>query len=405
MGYTSSAIKGFTWQTLLRVSTGGVSLLKIIVLTRLVSPVEFGIFSLVIIALGLTEAFTQTGVNVTLLQSAKPLKSFINSAWVIAITRGLVIALVMIAASQPLSFYFNQPSLMLLICVAALVPVIKGFINPAIIGMQKELHFSADAIYRFSLVTVEVFSTIVLVLVLGPVAGMVGGILAAAIYEVVISFIFFQLRPRFQLQAAAAREIMHQAGGLTVASLFGYLNENMDNLIIGRVLGTYNLGLYQPTYSLSHKPNYELAKAANHSLLPIYSRIAEDKLRLSRAFWRATLTSLGIGLVLSLPLLFFPGLMFKLVLGSDWSEAAQLVPYLAVAGLLQSFLMVCYSLLLATKRLRLMNLHAALTFFAMFVGVWYFSQSSGLVGAAIGLIISRVVGIPILVYGVRQTLK
>ena len=85
MGYTKNAISGFSWQTLLKLIQNGLSVIKIFVLARLLSPNDFGMFSLITIALGLVEAFTETGINFTILQSKKSVRYFLDTAWVIAI--------------------------------------------------------------------------------------------------------------------------------------------------------------------------------------------------------------------------------------------------------------------------------------------------------------------------------
>ena len=171
MGYTRSALAGFGWQTALKLATNIIAVAKLAVLARLLSPADFGVFSLVTIALGLTESFTQTGVNVTILQSPKPTSFFINSAWVIAIIRGLVIALIMVLLGQGMASYFDFAQLGILVAVAALVPLIKGWINPSIIGLQKDLKFSADTFYRFSLVVVDALASVTIVFWTGSVLG------------------------------------------------------------------------------------------------------------------------------------------------------------------------------------------------------------------------------------------
>ena len=121
----------------------GVVLFKISVLARLLSPEDFGLFSLVMIALGIIEASTETGVNLTIINSKQSLNYFLNTAWVIAIVRGFLIGILMVAVGLLMSNYFGEPELSWLVALAALVPVIKGFINPAIISLRRSYDFSA----------------------------------------------------------------------------------------------------------------------------------------------------------------------------------------------------------------------------------------------------------------------
>ncbi|HRN69783.1 MAG TPA: oligosaccharide flippase family protein, partial [Candidatus Woesebacteria bacterium] len=68
MGYTKTAITGFSWLTAFRVLTRGVSLGKTAVVARFLSPAQFGMFGIATLLLSLVEVLTETGVNVFLVQ-------------------------------------------------------------------------------------------------------------------------------------------------------------------------------------------------------------------------------------------------------------------------------------------------------------------------------------------------
>ncbi|MBT4681265.1 MAG: oligosaccharide flippase family protein, partial [Candidatus Pacebacteria bacterium] len=144
MSYSKQAVSGFSWQTIMKIFAAFISLAKISVLARLLSPDDFGLFSLTIIALGLSEAAAQTGINITILQSKRSVSYFLDTAWVISIARGFVIAIMMIIIGFGLGNYFDNPQLISLVSLASLIPVIKGLINPYIISMRKNLKFFND---------------------------------------------------------------------------------------------------------------------------------------------------------------------------------------------------------------------------------------------------------------------
>src|SRR5258708_5364169 len=104
MGYTRKALHGVGWNSVLKILSAFVTAVKIFALARLLTPTDFGLFSLVAIAIGLIEATTETGINTTIVQSAKSVHYFLDTAWVIAIFRGLVISIVMIG----LGFFMQQ---------------------------------------------------------------------------------------------------------------------------------------------------------------------------------------------------------------------------------------------------------------------------------------------------------
>lgn len=404
MGYTKAAISGVSWQTVLKGATAGVTLLKIAVLARLLTPAQFGQFSLVSIALGLSEAVTETGINVTILQSKHSVEYFLNTAWVVAICRGLLIGCVMVLLGLGMNQYYQDNSLALLVSLAALVPIIKGLINPAIISLQKELKFFADSSFRFSLVLVDAVLAIVLSLSMPSVTALILAMVGTAVFEVVLSFAVFRNRPKFSVIPSRLHEILHNAKGLTIMTALNYLNENLDNLLVGKLLGTYNLGLYHNGYKIGHKPNAEIANAANHGIFPVFSKIAEDSLRLRNAFTRTSVLVVGAVVFASLPLLLVPELMVQLVLGSQWLDVVPAVPWLTAAGILQACHILGYSGLITKKWYRLLNVHQFGTVVLTVIALLLLCPLYGVLGAGIAVFAGRAAMLPVLAYGIKKSL-
>ncbi|MEA2056269.1 MAG: oligosaccharide flippase family protein, partial [Patescibacteria group bacterium] len=301
MGYTKQAVSGFSWQTILKFLTYFLSLVKIYFLARLLSPDDFGLFSLTAIALGISESITQTGVNLTILQSKHSVKYFLNTAWVIAIVRGFVIGSLMIVLGLGMSKFFDQPQLLMLTSVAALIPVIKGFINPYIVILHKKMLFFQDTVYRFSYLAAEIILSILFGFILKSALALALGMVVAALFEVLISFIFFKKKPIFQYLPSRAKQIFSNTKWLSISSLLNYLSEQMDDFLIGRLTNTYSLGIYHNSYSLTHKANYQISKSVHHSTIPIFTKIKNNQNRLRKAFVKSLLATMSLVLFFSIP--------------------------------------------------------------------------------------------------------
>jgi lipopolysaccharide exporter len=405
MGYTIKAISGFSWQTFYKFSSTVLGLLKIFILARILSPNDFGLFSLTAIALGLTESFTQTGVNITIIQSKNSINYFLNTAWVISIVRGLIIGIIMTIIGIIVGNLFENQLLITLIAVSAFTPVIKGFINPAIIALQKDFLFFKDSVYRFSLILIESLLAIFFALIFKSVWALVFAIIGSAIFEVIISFIFFKDKPIFQYIPSRAKVIFCNAKWLGSASLLHYLDANLDDLILGKIVGTHNLGLYHNSYALSHRVNFDLSKSVQHGAIPIYAKIADDNSRLNRAFKKTFLITLLISVLASLPIFIFPELSIKIILGDKWLEATNLVRPLLLAGIIQASCNSIYSYFLTKNNFALINLHLALGLLLMVIFISFFGNLYGLIGGVMGILISRIIAFPLLILGLKKNWK
>ncbi len=404
MGYLEKAISGFSAQTVIKVLGNGLVLVKMMVLARLLGPTEFGIFSLVTIALGISESITQTGVNLTILQSKHSVQYFLNTAWVIAICRGFIISLIMILLGWAMQGFFNQPELFFLVSIASLVPAIKGFINPSIIELHKSLSFWSDALYRFSLMAAETLLAIGLVWWGKSVEVWILSLVGAALFEVVISFYFFKHRPRFEFLASRAEIIFKNAQWLSLSSVLSYLNENLDNVIVGKVVGTFGLGLYQNSYAICHELNFEVTKSIHHGTLPIYTRLVREADRLRRAVMRTQFVGMTLVTLLSIPVLIAPGFFVTTIFGDKWIAIIPIMRTMILAGLIHSFSMLCYSVLLAKSQLKPMNWHLLMTLILMLVTMPWLGTQYGLSGAVWSLVIARSLPVVFLLWVVRQSL-
>lgn len=405
MGYTKQALLGFSWQTILRVVIAGITIIKIFFLARLLSPQDFGLFSLVTIALGIAEATTQTGVNITLLQVKDSLSSYISSAWIIAIIRGILISLLMIALGYGLQTYYQQPGLFVLISLSALIPFIKGFINPYVISMQKNFEFSKEARYYGLLQLIEAVTAVTLGFIFQQAWILIASVIVAALIEVTLSFVVFSIKPTFSYNSKRGGQILKQTKYFSIGALFSYLLENMDNLIVGKILGTTQLGLYHNGYALSHKATFDFAHSFHHSAFPVFNTIRDDKKRLKKAFNKLLISVIGLTCCLAIPFFIMPELIVRLILGEQWLGVTATLPWLVIAGITYSVALIHYTVLYTLNRLMIINLHLALSLVLLVISVVLGATSNGLVGAAQGIAISRVISLPFLIYYTYRELR
>jgi O-antigen/teichoic acid export membrane protein len=405
MGYTKHAIRGAGWNGALQLATMALSALKVVILARLLSPNDFGLFALVAVTIGTAESFTETGINPTIIQSQKSIGYFLDTAWVISIIRGLLISVVMLLAGFVMQYVYNSQQLFVLIGVASLIPLIKGLINPAIITLQKDFRFFRDSVYRLLVLIIEVVSTITLAVLLHSVYAMVLGIVISALFEVAITWAMFSARPRFNYIRSRAKEIFDNMKGLNISSVLSYLSENADNLIVGKVVGTAGLGVYQNSYGFTHKLNLQLAKSVQIGTFPVYARIKEDQARLRRAYLKTVTTALGTFTLIALPFFFFPQPTVDILLGSKWQAAVPLIRPLLLAGLIQSVVAMSSSLLVARKAYFWLNTNLFISVSTMITFVSFFGAQYGLMGAVLGVVAARALALPVVLFGVYQSLR
>jgi hypothetical protein len=204
MGYKRQVAGGFSWLQS-QSHHKGLTLVKIIVLARILSPLDFWI-----VWTGdghaVAHQILPSRCQSILIQTPKNPASYFNSAWVVSIVRGGIIGAIVALSSIVLSRFYTEPVLLQFLLIASIIPVIKGFINPAEIKFQRELQYHKDVYLRVVLVSIDVAFALAFALYFKSALAMVLSQVVAAIAEVVITH-FDKTPPTFAFKSSHLRRL------------------------------------------------------------------------------------------------------------------------------------------------------------------------------------------------------
>lgn len=405
MGYTKQAFIGISWMSGFRVISRIVATVRGVVLARLLTPTQFGVFGIASIILSFLEILTETGINIFLIQEKNSIDKFINSAWMVSILRGIIICLGIIVAAPFIVDFFNINDLYRFLFLISLVPLIRGFINPSIIKFQKELEFNKEFFLRISIYVFDSAISIILALVMKDAISFVGGLIAGATLEVILSFILFKPKPSIKFEFNIIKLIINRGKWVTAFGIFNFVAQEGDTIVVGKILGASLVGIYQMGYRLSTLPISEISDVVNRVVFPVYSKISEEKERLLRAFKKTLLAILLPVVILSAIIFFLPRSFFEILLSPKWGEISTILKILVIYGMLRAISGVLSSLFLALKK---QNFVAGMTFvrvLVLTVTIVPLTANYGLVGASISALLSVLLEFPLIGYFILMIFK
>ncbi len=398
MGYFKDTLKGISWMAALRFVTRALAILKIAVIARILLPYQFGLYGISLLVLGFLETLTETGINIFLIQEKDKTKEYLNSAWVVSIIRGFLIALLIIASSSFVVSFFASPAATYLLYLVALVAVVRGFINPAEINFQKNLQFNKLFIFTSFLFLVDTSVAITLAYLTKSEAAMIWSMVASAGVEVILSFIIFKERPTLAFELEKIKKVIERGKWITSAGVLSYTFQNLDNVVVGKILGTAPLGIYQQAYKISTIPVTEAEQIFNKVTFPIYVNISLERERLRKAFLRTTLTIIGLVIPVGIFVFVFAREIVLILLGEKWLAAVSVLKILAIFGILKAILNSAYSLFLAVKKQEIVTLVELISIIGLAIPLVPLTMKYGLVGTGISVIIGGVVSLPVIAY-------
>lgn len=396
MGYTKDVIKGVSWTGLLSFLTKGVGFLETLILARILVPSQFGAYGIALLALGLLETLTETGVNIVLVQE-KEAEEYISSAWLVSIGRGLFITLLLYFSSPFIAGFFHSSYSIFLLQLISLAPFLRGFINPAVVKFQKELMFRKYFWYQAIILFVDTAVSITLTYITKQPLGIVIGLLAGVFVELSLSFLVVSPRPTFSFKREYVSKIFHRGKWITLSAIFDYLFFNSDNIAVGRLLGAGSLGVYQLAYSLAVMPLVEISNVFAFVTFPVFRKLSHDTERLKNAYIKTMLSVFALSIPLVIIFIVFPEL-FVFILGRKWEALVTILPILSVLGIVKSLSSSAGILFLSEIKQKYSTNITMITIIGMLATLIPFIHLYGIFGAGLAALTGAIAAVPHIVY-------
>jgi PST family polysaccharide transporter len=344
--------------------------LAVLVLARLLPPGDFGVVAIASSFVTIVEGLSAFEVEKVLIRARDDDRALYDSAWTASMLRGTVSALCMVAIAP----WLGDSRMTAVLFVLAFGPVLSGLANPRFVGFERDLVYSRLAILTIGAKVVSVAATLLVAFAYRSYWALVLGMLANTLASTILSYALRPYRPRLSL--ARFRDIFAFSGWLSLASVVTTLSMETDRIIVGRVLGVADAGLYYMTQRIGVLPTRELISPLQRILFPSFSEMAHDRDRLRRMVVEST-NVLGS---LSLPAAFGFALVANdfvpLALGRRWVTIVPLlvvlVPYLGLRGTL-SMTLPCVMALGRTRLLFSVSFGYALVHVPAFIAgtAWF----------------------------------
>ncbi len=405
MGYKKDTIKGISWVGLFRLFTRIIALGRTAILARIFNPVQFGLFGIASLALALIEILTDTGINVFLVQTKGNVKKYLNTAWIVSIIRGITIGIIIFSSSFFIVGFFENKNALGLVMLISIVPIIRGFINPSVAFFQKELKFNKEFYYKSLVFLIDSIVSVAFAVITKNIYSLVIGLIFSAVFEVIFSFIYASPCPKFKLNFKQLGLIFHKGKWITAAGIFNYAFSNLDSIIVGKMLGTYSLGVYQMAYKTSVNPLMELSDVISRVTFPVYVKIAGDNQRIRKAFFK----SLTIISLIAIPVGFiafgFTDLIINLLLGEKWKSAIPVFKILIIFGVVRTVSGYTSSLFLGLHKQKYVTAVTFVSLLGMAIFIYPLIAKMGITGAAYSALIGSIFAIPFFVIFILRLLK
>lgn len=333
--YARAAKIGAVWALLRQGGHELIALPSAMVLARLLSPADFGIAAAASFFIVLATRLTQLGFNSALVKIKELRDEHVSSVFVVNLVLGVLTWGILTSIAPLAAPVFKNTETVNALRVAALIFLVTPFgtVPSALIARRLDFRSSTTAGW------IDTVLGAVVAIALGFQGfgfwSIVIGHLAGSVGHVVTLTYLSRWRPRAAFSVTATRDLLSFGLGVHIKRLLQFACFNMDNLIVGTVLGVTALGYYDKAFTTMNRVVGRLA--VGHANFRIFSIIQEDQARFRRAYLRLIFTVSLMGLPVFGGAMVAAPALFTVLFGDGWQEAVLPFQILCAGGMLKLF--------------------------------------------------------------------
>ncbi|NND81865.1 MAG: lipopolysaccharide biosynthesis protein [Gammaproteobacteria bacterium] len=382
-------------------------LITAIVLARVMDPLIFGVAALVLTINELIRVFSRNGIGAKIVQCADAeLDSITNTAYRLNFIFCFALFVVQCLVAYPLAAFYHTPQLVPMLQVLAITYLLMpyGMVQAALVQRQQRL--KTVAFIDGAQVGIDnVITTVFALMGMGAWAIVLPKFLTSPIW------VFgyrraFAWQPTGRMRSFALWQDVLKFGRYFLSiELLKTARLNLDNMIIGRLLGMEALGLYYFARNAGLGFSLTLINAINSALYPSLCEVKDNAVALRARFVR-NLRQIGL---VAVPLISLQaGLAFiyvPLVFGEQWISAVPILTLLCLSALPRPLAEGASALTLATGRINI-DLRWNLLFTAIFIATVLVAATISLFAVAATILVIYIISHPLyLIYVWRVVFK
>ena len=323
--YGKLAKIGLVWGL---VRVGGNSLLLIpasAVLARLLSPEDFGAAAAAYFFTQLASRLTNVGFGVSLVRLKELTREHESTVFLVSLVVGVTSWMALSASSAAIGAFFGSAETAAILPVAAVGFIVLAFSVVPTAMMSRDMRYRESTLTDWLATVTNIVVSIALAWRGEGFWSLIYGRLAEDTVKTVVRLWILRWMPRLHFSRAALRDVFSFGVGVQAKNLLDYSAQNLDNLIVGRMLGIGPLGFYDKAFSTVRKLLSNINISGPSVSFRVFALIHEDRERFRRAYRKVIISVTLVGYpVLSGMVVTAPELI-RVLYGAQWG--ASVLPF------------------------------------------------------------------------------
>ncbi|HEX2536428.1 MAG TPA: oligosaccharide flippase family protein [Chitinophagaceae bacterium] len=305
---------------------------------RLIEPESYGVVGLITVFSLFITVFADSGISLAVIKSEYG-ATFHRGLANVSLLFGAVLCALMAVLMFPISLFFGQSAIIAPGMALALLFVINSFTIVPQALLRKKMAFARLGQIRLLHALLLSGCTLLLALAGWEVWAIVVPQLLAAAFQSWMTSKAARYRWEWTRAANIRFSFNHTRsliGNLIGFNVVNYWARNADNLLVGKLYGAHDLGIYSRAYSLLLLPLNSITQVFSQVLFPALVNLKKQGGDIHREYMFTmkviSLLNLPVGFIF----IMFPTEFIHLIWGDKWMPVAALLPYFGLLVLTQT---------------------------------------------------------------------
>lgn len=334
--HKAQTISGLKWtvldQTINQITVFGIGIL----LMQLLPPSSFGLLGMVTVFSGFLSVFKDFGLGSSLIQKKNINMIETNTVYWFTVLIGLLLTLSLYQLSPLIAQYYGEPSLSKIAKVISPIFFIQSLSSVQLDLMRKHMLFKQIFVVQVSSTFLSGLTALVLAYSGYGVWALVFQIIISSVTTTVFIFLAKSFVPGFIVKKESLNEHLNFSLPLVGRGALNYWSRNADNFFIGSYLGAELLGVYTRSYSLMMIPISRISGVISSVMFPSLAQIQHEEERVVTIFLKMVRLISQVTLPIMLIVAIASDYLVEFFFGDEWSLMAEILPFLAIIGAMQS---------------------------------------------------------------------
>ena len=282
MSLGNNMFQGMIWSAVERVSIQVVQFALGVVLARLLTPEEYGVFAILMIFLVISQVFVDSGFSKALIQKKNRTEDDISTVFLFNIVISLLAYFILWVSAPLISDFYNLPELVLLLRILALSLITNAIFTITATLLTIELDFKS--LTKINLAATVISGAVAIYLAYDGYG--VWALVVQTLIRSVITGVFMWLitrwKPNWVFSKKSFKQLFAYGSRLLISSLLGTTFSQINSILIGKYIGARDLGYYSRGIQFSDVVFGIFNASITNILLPGLSPIQNQHERLKK---------------------------------------------------------------------------------------------------------------------------